>query len=215
MMISQKQMRWMGFCAVLSGAIWMALSIVLTVFEKAGRVYTSETGWHYGGVAGNLILFGMAVLLSCLMLGAVGLYTQQRAQIRKVGSIGFKILLAGISSLLIADALMMLLAYFYSNVGSIGFPVGLWFFIFFAAGALFLTPVGLLLFGIGLPSPSRRVLLVLLGWLVASQAMSWNGLRLGSALEIVSIVLPGLCFALLGYSIWSRSRPASRLETTL
>ena len=216
MTISMKQIRWMGFCAVFGGAIWMGLGIVFAVFEDIGRVYGSDgTGFIYGGLAGNLLMFGMAILLLCLMLGVVGFYTQQRAHIRKVGSIGFRILLAGISSLLIADALMMLLGYFYSNHPDISFPVGLWWFIFFAAGMYLLTPVGLLLFGIGLPSPSRRVAFVLLGWLVAVEAMSWNGLGLGSALGIVNIVLPGLCFALLGYSIWSRSGPASRLETNL
>ncbi len=117
--------------------------------------------------------------------------------------------------LLIADALGMLLAYFSSNHPNIGFPIGLWWFILFAAGTYLLTPVGLLLFGIGLPDPSRRVALVLLGWLVAVQAIWWNGLRLGAALGIVNIVLPALCFALLGYSIWSGSRAASRLESSL
>ena len=52
-MISIKQIRWMGFCAVLSSAIWMGLTIVLTVFENAGRVYTSETGWFLGGWPGT------------------------------------------------------------------------------------------------------------------------------------------------------------------
>ncbi len=216
-MVSMGQIRWMGFCAVLSVAIWMGLSLVLTIFEEIGRVYTSETGWHYGGVAGNMILFVMAILLLCLMLAAVGLYTQQRAHIRKVGSIVFTILLAGISSLLIADALIVLSAYLFSNlddsINSIGVPVGLWWFIFFAAGTYLLTPVGLLLFGIGLPSPSRRVAFVLLGWLAAVQVIWWNGLTLGAALGIVNIVLPGMCFGLLGYSLLSRSRTASRLET--
>ena len=218
MMISMKQTRWMGVCAVLGGATWMGLSIVLTVFDDMGRVYGSDgTGYIYGGMAGALILFSMALVLLCGMLGTVGLYAQQR-DIRKVGSIGFRVLLAGISSLFIADALMflMLVGVFYSKE-SFGFPggVGLWWFIFFAAGTYLLTPVGLLLFGIGLPSPSRRVAFVLLGWLAVVQVIWWNGLTLGSALGTVNIVLPGLCFALLGYSILSRSGPASRLETSL
>ena len=218
MTISVQQIRWMGFGAVLGGAIWIGLSVLTVGFD----------GGLHGGMAGLFILasgretpaaimlisiFGMAILYLCLMLGAVGVYTQQRAHIRKVGLIGFRILLAGISSLLIADALMMPLSDIYRDQGEVITTVGLSWAFFYYVGALLLTPVGLLLFGIGLPSPSRRVAFVLLGWLVASEAWAFNYLRLGSALEIVSIVLPGLCFALLGYSILSRSRAAPRLET--
>ena len=206
MAISVKQIRWMGLCAVLSGALYSGGGLTLSRFENPGRVYTSDTSWHLGGTVGNLIMFGGSITMLCFMLGVVGLYFLQRGRIGKAGSAGFILLLTGFGSLVVAGALLMILGWDGGSVFNVVFTI-LWL-----AGLFFLMPLGFLLFAIGLPSPSRRVPLILVCIVVANLLINLSGFKLGSALGIVSGVLPGLCLALIGYSIWSGTRTVSRSE---
>ena len=220
MTASAKQIRWMGLCALLGGALMAGGNLVDVVLGHPGRVYTSESSWHLAGRAGTLaMVMGIAVTLLCV-LGVIGLYMKERKHAGSTASAGFILLLAGFACMVAVGAV----AAIFGVDGGFGVLIN----VLALPAALLMIPLGFLLLGLGMPSPMRRVPLILGWFLVAKVALAFTGLALrdrfpqatflyrsDSSFGEATSVLMGLGLAIIGYTLWSGTRavaaqPANR-----
>ena len=207
MAISVRQMRWMGLCALLGGALMAGGNLVDAVLGHPGRVYTSDTAWHLAGTVGTVLMSGGAVVMLLCSLGVVALYVQQRGRAGKAGSAGFTLILTGFACILTGIAIGAI----FGVSGGFGVLLN----ILVIPGTLMIAP-GFLLLGMGMPNPFRRVPLIL-GWFGVAQTVLALGsvalrsrypsasllLRSDSSVGVAFSILFGLGLAVIGYSIWS------------
>jgi len=211
--ISVGQMRWMGLCAMLGGALMAGGNLVDVALGHPARVYTSETSWRLEGAAAKLMPAVGAVLTLLCVLGVIALYVQQRGRAGKTGSAGFIVLLTGFASFIAG----LVVAAIFGGSGGFGVLLN----VLLIPAELFLIPLGFLLLGIGMRGPLRRVPLILGWYLVAQTVLRFVGIALrdrfpsasilyrsDSPVGIASAVLLGLGLAVIGYSIWAGTRMA-------
>ena len=193
--ISSGQMRWMGLCALLSGALMVGTRLVEIV-----------VGLERTSIMANSVVWA---LLS--ILGVLGLYAQHRGDAGKAGSAGFILSLAGWACVLTGSAVSVV-AIIFGLSG--GFSVVA---ILLNLGWVVMIPLGLLLLGIGLPSPSRRVPLGVGCYLMAQVPLLLAVRALPDPFSSASILFGGdvssvvlaLGVAGIGYAVWSGTRKGS------
>ncbi|HUF51963.1 MAG TPA: hypothetical protein VMN60_14155, partial [Longimicrobiales bacterium] len=153
MSVSPKQMRWLGLSALVGGVLLAGSTLLDELLGNPGRVYTSETSWH---VEGPMAVIGPIVgaLMMALFIGGIaGLYVANRHDAGKVARAGFMMLAA-------AFALPMA-GFVMSVILPLDGGFSILFNLLIVPPWVVLMPLGFLLLGIGLPTPIRRVPLVL------------------------------------------------------
>ena len=156
--------------------------------------------------------FGYLILWPLFSLGMVGLYVQQHGRAGKAGLAGLILLLAGFASMLTVGVAGM----FFGLSGE-----ALLMNILAAGAMVVMLPIGFLLMGIGMPSPSRRVPLIvglcLCAWIligVAGRVLSdyypfaatW--FRGDSPVAGAAFFLMGIGLVAIGYSVFRNAAPA-------
>lgn len=212
MAVSSRQTRGLALCALVGGGFTAAGTLAGVLFDHPGRIYTSETSWTMGGTIGNVMMAVGTLAAVLVVLGVLGLYLRHRERTRRIGSVGFKLLLAGFVAVLLGGGAYLVpgiedeLADLLVNVLTI-------------PGAVVMIPLGFLLLGIGMPSPHRRLPLFLGWFLVIKSALGFVGIALvgrfpwarvlyrsDSALGEATTVIFGLALVAIGYSMWVESR---------
>lgn len=188
MSITTNQMRWMSVCGVVSGALLIGARLVPMVMG-------TESGRAEPGV--------FVLLVSALaLLGVLGLYLQHRGSVGWTGRVGAWLMLAGWAGVLFGFGVATIVR--SGSVLALAFlPVNL--------GFLIGIPLGFLLLGIGLPSPTRRVPLVVGCYLVAVYAAGLvpgvPRILLGNEAQTI---MWGIGLAGIGIAVWSGTRTGTR-----
>lgn len=193
MMLSSRQIRWLGLSGMLGGILWAGKYLV--------RVDPGDAMRGYGHIAVSLLFIA----------GLLGLYAQQRGYLAKPGKTGFALIFTALISW---SALLILSVVF-------GIDDGAWFMNVLALA--FVLPIGpaCLLLGIGLTGPVRRVALaigaVFAAWILLlpmrallverfPSAVIWH--RGDSPLGMTVFFLMGIGLALMGYTVFRTAAPA-------
>jgi len=206
--VSSGRTAWLGIAALMGGSI---LALVTVVYQVLGNPGISVTASPMERLAGTvrLALGGVAVLL--IVLGVSGLYLQQRARTRPIGKVGVGAVVSGFAAVVLGVGVGM----------ATGWPDALNLLLegLMLSGEMVLVPLGFLLMGLGMPSPSGRIPLVLGCYLTLESALGFVGMALverfpamatfylpGSLFDAVSAVIFGVLLAAMGYMVWSESR---------
>jgi len=174
----------MSLCGVLGGALLVGARLV-------------EMGI---GMERMRAMPGVFVLMALLaILGVMGLYVQHRGGIGWTGRAGFFLMLAGWAGVLVGSTVTI-----FAESPLAFLPLNL--------GWVVAIPLGFLLLGIGLPSPSRTAPLIvgcyLVGGYVAlvpivQAVLAPAAVLLGNEAQTIMM---GLGLAGIGYAVWSGTR---------
>ena len=187
MAITVGQLRWMSLCGVLGGGLLVG-----------ARLVEMGIGMERMGA-----LPGVFVLMALLaILGVMGLYVQHRGGIGWTGRAGFFLMLAGWAGVLVGSTVTIFAeSPLASLLDILGWVVAI--------------PLGFLLLGIGLPSPSRTAPLIvgcyLVGGYVALVPIVQAVLAPAAVLlgPEAQTIMMGLGLAGIGYAVWSGTRNGS------
>ena len=203
-MTTQKLIRWSGALAMLGGAIWI-LSSVMNAFTHDGAravLGLSELGWR------RMVDPGMLFF----MAGLAGFYARQGGKTGKLGKTGFIIGLAGLVTMLIGNVIEYWVGpLLYDYVQGEISPAEHLGWAIVTVGWLVVVPIGFILLGVAtlrakvLPG-WRRPLPLIIGLMIPSGMLLAFGI--GEAGVVISFLLFGLGWIVLGYALWSdRSKP--------
>ena len=192
--LARRQTRWMGLAGLLGGILWAGRYLMPVEPATAVRAY---------GHIGMSILF---------IAGLTGFYAQQRGRAGWAGKAGFAFLYTS------------LVAWFAVNFLGTVFAVGDQTLVMNLLGVAFALPLGpgFLLLGLGLNGPARVVPLAIgcafAAWVLVPRVLTpyfpavanWN--RGDSPLGIAVFFLMGIGLALMGYSVFRSTAPASGIS---
>ena len=202
-MSSSRLIRWSGLLAILGGAIWTAAWILNGLTEDGTRTVLELSEGGYRRITNAALLL--------FMVGLVGFHKRQAGRSGKLGTRGLIVALVGCALMIIGNV------FEFGLIGGIpdgerpGMMMG---WIIFALGLIFIVPMGLVVFGVGvikakvLPSWSRALPLViglisLLGIFIGIVQSVLRGDTVAEWGLITIVFSLGLGWVLLGFALWS------------